>query len=344
MRDASRGMPDFETDLAANRARVRAVPMFWDGPIPPERDRRVEDDDKSFSEVLLLFLRSWPYIRPQFLGRWLIPGQGIEPQVAETVSGGGYQFTYAPFLVGAIALAGPLFGAVPATMAWPMSLLYPPIAALVLSMFALAFTTGRRQMVATIALVLSGARHQHLRDLLHRRLRGQLLRRRRHHRRHRRLDVPVPRRPRADPGADPGGHAPRLLLCHQLHPAFHCADARGDPRRSPEPEHPAERAHRAGACGPLRDPGVGPGRNRRVVRRPAPRTRVALREARPRRAPRATAAAGSSIPTTTCGSCSGSTRICGSRSSNVGTSCRSATTANTAQATRSSASTRTARR
>ena len=149
-------MPDFQTDLAANRVRIRAVPMFWDGPIPPERDRRVEDDDKSFSEVLLLFLRSWPYIRPQFLGRWLIPGQGVEPHVAETVSGGGYQFTYAPFLVAAIALAGPLLGAVPATMAWPMSLLYPPIAALVLSMFALAFTTGRRQMIATIALVLSG--------------------------------------------------------------------------------------------------------------------------------------------------------------------------------------------
>ena len=80
----------------------------------------------------------------------------MAPQVAETVSGGGYQLTYAPFLVAAIALAGPLLGAVPATLAWPMSLLYPPIAALVLSMFALAFSTGRRQMIATIALVLSG--------------------------------------------------------------------------------------------------------------------------------------------------------------------------------------------
>ena len=149
-------MPDLQNDLAANRARIRAIPMFWDGPIPPERDRRVEDDDKSFSEVLLLFLRSWPYIRPQFLGRWLIPGQGVELGVAETVSGGGYQFTYAPFLVAAIALAGPLLGAVPATLVWPMNLLYPPVAALVLSMFALAFSTGRRQMVATLALVLSG--------------------------------------------------------------------------------------------------------------------------------------------------------------------------------------------
>ena len=48
-------MPNHENDLAANRARIRALPMFWDGPIPPERDRRVEDDDKSFSEVLLLY-------------------------------------------------------------------------------------------------------------------------------------------------------------------------------------------------------------------------------------------------------------------------------------------------
>ena len=128
--------------------------MFGDGPIPPERDRRIGDDDKSFHEVLLLFLRSWPYIRPQFLGRWLIPGEGVEQRVAET--GSGYQLTYAPFLVAAIALVGPLLGVVPATMAWPMNLLYLPIAALVLSVFALAFSTHRRRMIATAGLVLSG--------------------------------------------------------------------------------------------------------------------------------------------------------------------------------------------
>ncbi len=148
-------MPNSPADLAANRARIRAIPMFGDGPIPPERDRRVEDDDKSFREVLLLFLRSWPYIRPQFLGRWLIPSEGVEQRVAETVSG-GYQVTYAPFLVATVALLGPFLGVVPATLAWPMNLLYPPIVVLVLSTFALAFSTGRRQMIATVGLVLSG--------------------------------------------------------------------------------------------------------------------------------------------------------------------------------------------
>ena len=148
-------MPNSPTDLAANRARIRAIPMFGDGPIPPERDRVVEDDDKSFREVLLLFLRSWPYIRPQFLGRWLIPGEGVEQRVAETVSG-GYQVSYSPFLVATVALLGPFLGVVPATMAWPMNLLYPPIVVLVLSTFALAFSTGRRQMIAAVGLVLSG--------------------------------------------------------------------------------------------------------------------------------------------------------------------------------------------
>ena len=149
-------MPDLQAELAANRVRVRAVPMFGDGPIPVHRDRRLEDDESSFSEVLLLFLRSWPYIRPQFLGRWLTPGQGVEQRVAENVSGGGYQFTYAPLLVAALALAGPILGIVPATLEWPMNLLYPPIAVMAASMLAMVFSIGRRQLVATLALVLSG--------------------------------------------------------------------------------------------------------------------------------------------------------------------------------------------
>ena len=317
--------------------------MFGDGPIPPERDRRVEDDDKSFREVLLLFLRSWPYIRPQFLGRWLIPGEGVEQRVAET--GSGYQLTYAPFLVAAIALVGPLLGVVPATMAWPMNLLYLPIVALVLS--ASWGGGGWGQTPSWRGVWRRGApddrhrrpravraRHEHLRDLLHRRLRGQLLRRRRHRRRHRRLDVPVPRRPGTAQGARPGGRAPRVLLRHQLRPALYRPDARRDPRRSAQPEHPAERTHRAGARGPVRHPGVGARGDRELNRRPAPRTRLAVRQAGPRRPPRATAAAHHQpvLPHVD------------HAADQPGPAPRAATTANTVPATPFSASTRTAPR
>ena len=79
-------------DISANQARSRALPMFGDGPVPVEQDMSVKDDDSGFLDVARLLLRSWPYIRPQLLGRWWIPGDGLQDQVADNIAGSGYQF------------------------------------------------------------------------------------------------------------------------------------------------------------------------------------------------------------------------------------------------------------
>ncbi len=142
--------------MTSNYQRSRALPMFGDGYIPPERDRRVEDDDSGFVDVMLLLLRSWPYIKPQFLGRWWIPGRGTEDRVADSIAAGGYSFAYAPFLVAAIAVAGPLFGIVPASLDWPMYLLYVPIAVMLVCMYWIAFATGSTPLPATIGVLLGG--------------------------------------------------------------------------------------------------------------------------------------------------------------------------------------------
>ena len=145
-----------DADFEANYARSRALPMFREGKIPPERDRSVGQDDSGFKDVLLLLIRSWPYIRPQLLGRWWYPDRGSDDRVADLVSGDGYRFGYAPFLVGLVAAIGPMSGWVPATFGWPMYLLYVPVATMVAAMFAMAFTAGRVQLVGTIALLLGG--------------------------------------------------------------------------------------------------------------------------------------------------------------------------------------------
>ena len=142
--------------MTTNYERSRALPMFGDGAIPKDRDRSVEEDDSGLIDVILLFLRSWPYIRPQFLGRWWTPGQKIEDRVADTVAGEGYHFGYAPYLVAVIALAGPLFDIVPASIEWPVYLLYIPVAAMVLSIYCMAISSGKSQMAATSCLVLAG--------------------------------------------------------------------------------------------------------------------------------------------------------------------------------------------
>ena len=145
-------------DIQANRARARALPMFNEGAIPPERDRPLSSDDSGFRDVVALLLRSWPYIRPQLLGHWWYPGPngGTRPEVADMVAGEGYNFAYAPLLVLAVALLGPVTGWVPATVEWPMSLLYIPVAAMVACMGLMALTRGRAQSVGTIGVLLAG--------------------------------------------------------------------------------------------------------------------------------------------------------------------------------------------
>ena len=143
--------PDYE----ANKVRASALPMFGDGPIPAERDRSVDEDDSGFLDVLLLLLRSWPYIRPQLLGRWYQPGKGYEDRVADNVAGGGYSFAYAPVLVFAIAVAGPLLGYVPASLEWPWYLLYGPVFVMVACISVMAFS-NTVQVTATVGLLLGG--------------------------------------------------------------------------------------------------------------------------------------------------------------------------------------------
>ena len=145
-----------DADFEANYARSRALPMFREGEIPPERDRSVSQDDSGFRDVVKLLFRSWPYIRPQLLGRWWYPHRGADEEVADLVSGDGYRFGYAPFLVALVAAIGPMSGWVPATFEWPMYLLYVPVLTMVAAMFAMAFLRGRARLVGTIALLLGG--------------------------------------------------------------------------------------------------------------------------------------------------------------------------------------------
>ncbi len=150
-------MSDSAQDIAENRARSRVLPMFGPGYLPPELNPSAEQDKSGFRDVLYLFLRSWPYIRYYFLGRWWVPAKGIGTETAEVLASEGYSFAYAPFLVTGIVIAGPLTGFVPATLEWPWFLMYIPTIAIAGSMYGLAFAPSGRWQVASIgAVILSG--------------------------------------------------------------------------------------------------------------------------------------------------------------------------------------------
>ena len=141
-------------DRAANRLRARALPMFGDGPVPLERYQDLAHDASGFRGVLFLLLRSWPYIRPRFLGQWWYPGEGIKSGTAELSGSDGYR-SYAPFLVLLVAVTGPLTGWTSKTLEWPMNLLYGPVAAIVVGTFLMNYARGALQGIGIVAILLS---------------------------------------------------------------------------------------------------------------------------------------------------------------------------------------------
>ena len=149
-------MSEAPVDRSPDQRRIHALSFMREVPLPAERDRSVSDDTANLWVVLKLFLRAWPYISPQVFGRWFLPGQGVEDHIAESVGGGGYGFTYAPFLVTLAAFAGPLTGLVPAGFEFPMNLLYGSIAGMLVCAWPVAFATGKNQTLAAIALIAMG--------------------------------------------------------------------------------------------------------------------------------------------------------------------------------------------
>lgn len=146
-----------QRDVQENHRRARALPIYARGEIPADKNLSVADDSSGFLDVLRLFLRSWPYIRPQLLGRWYVPGRGIENRVADTFVAEGYSFAYAPILFVAIAILAPLLGYAPRTLEfmWVLYLFYSSVAFTGLALLLMCF--GAREIFMHSAIgVLAG--------------------------------------------------------------------------------------------------------------------------------------------------------------------------------------------
>lgn len=131
-----------------------AVPFYGEGDaIPANRDLSAEDDASGFLAVIHLFMRSWPYIAPQVLGRWWLPGQGSEDRVAELLGGRGFSFAYMPFVVTLLAILVPYTGLITLNEGYPFNLLHTLVAIIVVSAWPLPFFEGRVQVISLLSLL-----------------------------------------------------------------------------------------------------------------------------------------------------------------------------------------------
>jgi len=146
-------MRDSPAEREALKRRARAVPIYGFGNIPKARRADPVDVPKGSSEVLLLFFRSWPYIRPYFLGNWWYPKTGIDSKLADLVSDDKHNFEYCAIVALLVAVAVPLLGLLPPMGVLESGMLFTPIFAVVVCLFAVVFTRGVNQLISTIVLI-----------------------------------------------------------------------------------------------------------------------------------------------------------------------------------------------
>ena len=170
-------MRESVAEKIALKERARAVPIYGVGEIPADRLDRDMDVPGGSGEVLKLFFRSWPFIRPYFLGYWWYPEKGAERRdvyapllrrnlnlwrfsdkgsdkdVADLVSDGEYNFQYCAVLSLLLAIAIPFFGLIPPMEPLAEWMFYVPLVGVVVANFAMAIFKGFAQLVFTIVLI-----------------------------------------------------------------------------------------------------------------------------------------------------------------------------------------------
>ena len=139
----------------SDKRRSLALPFINNGKIPPERDRDVAEDQHKFSAILMLFLRSWPFIRMQLLGRWYYPNRGTSQTIADNVAGDGYHYVYSPILVTVVAIAGPWLGWTPDEVTLPLPFLYLFVGVIVSTLWVLVIVQNSSKVQGSCAIVLA---------------------------------------------------------------------------------------------------------------------------------------------------------------------------------------------
>ena len=134
--------------------RVDAISVW--GPAKPVSETELPDpDDRGFTTVVRIFMRTWPFLRPMMIGYWRDRTvlRGSFWQSARTSD---WSYRYVPFVVTPIAMLGPIAGSHPFGIDWGLDVLVYGTLAMAVIAWLLNFTTGRLFAGAAIAAVLVG--------------------------------------------------------------------------------------------------------------------------------------------------------------------------------------------
>lgn len=147
---------------------ARALPFWGQGEDPPESQPSKAPEEQGLVAVFRIFVRTWPYLWPQIVGRWReLPRRGSaegsasaaaeDSASAASAASGAWSFRHVPPLVTLLTALGPLRWLAPPGTDWRHDLLLAGTVLMTVLVWALLFVRGRAYLGASLALVLVGA-------------------------------------------------------------------------------------------------------------------------------------------------------------------------------------------
>ncbi len=134
---------------------ARALPFWGEADTPPESPPGKAPEEQGFVAVLRIFVRTWPYLWPQIVGRWReLPRSRAAEGDAE--ADGAWSFRHVPPLVTVLTALGPLLWLEPPGSDWRHDLLLAGTVLMTALVWALLFVKGRAYLWTSFALVLAG--------------------------------------------------------------------------------------------------------------------------------------------------------------------------------------------
>ncbi len=135
---------------------ARALPFWGEGDTPPEPTSKAPEE-QGFVAVFRIFVRTWPYLWPQIVGRWReLPRNRAADAAGDAAADGAWSFRHVPPLVTVLTALGPLLWLAPPGTDWRHDLLLAGTVLMTVLVWALLFVRGRAYLWLSFALVLVG--------------------------------------------------------------------------------------------------------------------------------------------------------------------------------------------
>jgi len=135
---------------------ARALPFWGEGDTPPEPASKAPEE-QGFVAVFRIFVRTWPYLWPQIVGRWReLPRNRAADAAGDAAADGAWSFRHVPPLVTVLTALGPLLWLAPPGTDWRHDLLLAGTVLMTVLVWALLFVRGRAYLWLSFALVLVG--------------------------------------------------------------------------------------------------------------------------------------------------------------------------------------------